>query len=152
MSRKIDMDNLDDDDKLYLAQRGQLPTDVMSREEQRLLLNPEEANQATMLANTGTANTAGLTTEQLEEELERRRAAEVTDPRTLFGQEGVAGALAGEEDEDTLEPPYDQYTKSELLAELSRRNDNREDDNQLPLSGNKDDLVARLDEDDADEE
>src|SRR6478672_2600182 len=94
MSRVIDMDNLDEDDKLYLAQRGQLPTDVASVEEQRQMLDPEA--QALALedrANTGDVNLANVSKEYLEAELARRREAEAeVDTLALMSKEGLEGA------------------------------------------------------------
>lgn len=43
-------------------------------------------------------------------------------------------------------------TKAELQAEIDRRNEGREDDAKLSRSGNKDDLLAALEADDADTE
>ena len=158
MSRDVDPNakNLSDDDKLYLAQRGQLPTDVMSVEDQRKLLDPSGAGPSVLeLGNTGTVAT--MTTDELEAELERRRA-EVVDPKKLAdlmtNPGGLKGAEADEEDEDDgpLEAPYDQYSKAKLSAELARRNEERDEDDQLALSGNKQELVDRLDEDDASED
>lgn len=108
-------------------------------------------------ANTGTVNTANLSIEELEAELERRRAEhDETDTQGLmtnFG--GLQGATADDEevDEEPLEPPYDQYNKGDLSAEIDRRNrvllaDDEEAD-VMPLSGSKQELVERLEADDA---
>jgi len=157
VSREIDTSkSLSDDDKLYLAQRGQLSTDVMSVQEQRELLDPENAGPSTLqLANTGTVAT--MTVEELEAALaDKRKAHEETDPQKLFTNPGgLAGAAASsdsdEDDEEALEAPYDQYTKGELSAELIRRNETRSDDDQLPISGTKQELVDALDEDDSEQ-
>jgi hypothetical protein len=160
-----DPDSWDDDDKAYLAQRGELPVDVMSVDDQRRLLDPEQNGERLLtgqLGNTGNAVEV-MSTEALEAELERRRAAQPLDVDTekLFNPEGLAGASRGaeEDDDDTsdpLEPPYDQYRKGELSAEIQRRNEaataEDEDAETMPLSGSKEELVARLEEHDAAQE
>lgn len=147
MSRVIDMDNLDEDDKLYLAQRGQLPTDVASVEEQRQMLDPEA--QALALedrANTGDVNLANVSKEYLEAELARRREAEAeVDTLALMSKEGLEGA------EDNGTEDYSGWTKSQLLAEIADRNEKRDSDQELSLVGNKADLIAALEADDAGE-
>lgn len=153
MSRDVDPNakKLSDDDKMYLAQRGQLSTDVMSEADQRKMLR-HDAPTLDELANTGTVNTAGISTEDLEAELQKRRdEAEAVDTKKLFTNPGGVAGAAADEDEP-LEPPYDQYNKGQLSAEIERRNDEREDEedyDDMPLSGTKGELVDRLDEDDA---
>lgn len=152
MSRQIDMSDSgswSDEDKLYLAQRDLLPTDVVSVEDQRKLLDPELSTISwDDRANTGDVNTDNLTKEELVAALEKRGEEEDFDPRKLFTKEGKAGALA--EVEDSEVDDYESWTKDDLLTELGNRNDQREADGEdpLPLSGNKADLVARLREDD----
>lgn len=147
MSREIDMANLSEDDKLYLAQRGQLPADVASVEEQRQMLDPEA--QALALedrANTGDVNLANVSKEYLEAELARRREAEAeVDTLALMSKEGLEGA------EDSGTEDYSGWTKSQLLAEIADRNEKRDSDQELSLVGNKADLIAALEADDAGE-
>lgn len=172
MARDIDMsdpDGWDDDDKLYLAARGELPEDVMSIPDQRKMLDLSKGEfSLEQLGNTGTVET--LTTEALEAELERRRSSdpaqdEKFDPRTLFSKEGKDGARRtqaeeeegndGEDEGDRVTGDYDDYNKATLSAELDARNKERESDEDyeaLPLSGSKAELVARLEKDDAAQE
>jgi hypothetical protein len=152
VSREVDPNkkNLSDDDKMYLAQRGLLSTDVMSVEDQRKMLDPDKAGPSALeLANTGTVAT--MTTDELEAELERRRAAVDDDPSKLFTNPGgLAGAAA---DEDRISGDYDDHTKGELSAEIDARNTEREDEDDyepMALSGSKAQLVTRLQDDDAD--
>ena len=150
MSRAIDMSgdlaSLSYEDKQYLSQRGLLPTSVASIEEQREMNKTADQLPLEERANTGDVNAQGLTIEQLEELLEAKRAEmEATDTEALFGQEGVD---AVEQDEDEITPPYDRYTNAQLTGELARRNEDRDEDDQLSLTGNKAELVARLEEDD----
>lgn len=160
MSREVDPNakNLSDDDKIYLIQRGLMPTSVMSVQEQRKLVDPDLASLSLEeRANTGDVNTDNLSIEQLEELLEARRAAEVKDPRELMKPAGEAAATRDGDDEDEsdgepLEPPYDQYTNAQLRAELDRRNEDRDEDEKLPLSGSKAELVSRLEEDDSEDD
>jgi hypothetical protein len=60
-------------------------------------------------------------------------------------------ADADEEEEETTpdSTDYASLHKAELVQEIERRNAEREDDDQLPTDGTKDDLVKRLQEDDA---
>lgn len=58
------------------------------------------------------------------------------------------GAQASSEEEDEV-APYEEWTKAELSAEIGERNKDRDDESRMPLSGTKDELVARLSEDDA---
>lgn len=152
MSREIDMSgdlaSLSHEDQVYLAQRGLLPTSAVSLEKQRAMLTVGELSLEER-ANTGDANTANLTIEELEELLEAKRAeAAADDPAKAFGKEGVEAA---ETAEDEVLPPYDRYTNAQLTAELIRRNEERDEDDQLPIAGNKAELVARLEADDEEE-
>lgn len=56
-----------------------------------------------------------------------------------------------DDDEDAGEieeaPPYESWTKNELIAEIAERNEGRVDD-VIDAKGNKDELVARLYADD----
>lgn len=56
-----------------------------------------------------------------------------------------------DEDDGTVDPrvPYSERTNAELKDEIDRRNEGRDKDARLAKSGNHDDLVARLEEDDA---
>lgn len=155
MSREVDPNasNLSDDDKLYLAQRGRLPLSVASVEEQRALLDLETTANIPLSerANTGDMNTAGITTEELEAELARRREVQDSvDPKSLFGSESGAAPDDDDDDVEPLEAPYEQYTKAELYSEVQRRNEDREEDEQIVVEapGNKAEYVAALDEDD----
>lgn len=160
MSRKVDPNNpsLSEEDKRYLASRAQLPTSVMSVEEQRQLLDPEQnALSLENRANTGDVNTANISTEALEEELKRRRAEqEAVVPKELFGS--TSGAAPDEDedddDDDALEPPYDAegVTKAMLLTEINRRNQGRDDEDKISVVGTKPELAAALAEDDDDAE
>lgn len=51
-------------------------------------------------------------------------------------------------DDEADEVSYDDMTKSELKDEIDRRNADRDEDDHLSKSGNKADLVARLEDDD----
>lgn len=150
MSRKIDMENLSQDDKVYLAQRGLLSTDIASVEEQRSWLDPE-ANARTLdqIANTGDVNVANLTTEELEAELERRRAEAKAGQQPKLEPVGAKQATV---EEDPAEESYNDWNKAQLIAELQARNENRPEDEQFPIGGNKGELVALLEGDDAEQE
>lgn len=154
MSRQVDPNssNLSKEDKLYLAARGQLPVSTMPVEEQRQLLDPD-APTLEQRANTGDVNTVNISKEEFEELQKLRAAAEkATDAKKLFGSTSGAGDDEDESDDEPLEAPYDQYTNAQLRAEIERRNEDREDDEKLALTGTKPELVERLDEDDAEDD
>lgn len=159
MSRKVDPNStsLSEEDKRYLAQRAQLPTTVLSVEEQRQLLDPEQnALSLENRANTGDVNTANISTEDLERELEaRRKAQDAVVPKELFGStSGAAPDEDEDEDDDALEPPYDAegVTKAMLLTEINRRNQGRDDEDKISVVGTKPELAAALAEDDDEDE
>jgi len=52
------------------------------------------------------------------------------------------------EDEDEDVPPYSEWKKAELVEEIEARNEGREDDLHLAVSGTKAELVERLEADD----
>lgn len=62
-------------------------------------------------------------------------------PQERPGEDRPNVAGLSEQDEAAEQDPYTDFTKDDLVAELERRG--------LPKSGNKDELVARLTEDDA---
>lgn len=51
-----------------------------------------------------------------------------------------------EEDDEDL--PYDQRTADDLRAEIAARNEDRDEDSQLPLTGRKAELIETLEADD----
>lgn len=145
MSRKIDMDKkLSKDDKIYLAQRAMLPASVASEDEQRELLNLSQGSPLEFAVNTGDVNLAGLSIEQLEAELaERKGVQEDVDTSKLMRPEGVEAALAPEEVK-----PYNEWGKVDLIVEIQARNEGLVEELQMPIGGNKNELVDRLTADD----
>ncbi len=126
MSREIDMENLSEEDVLYLQQRGQLPDDY----------DPVETDlhvplDVTEQANTGDANTAGRSPEQFEKQVvaEQAKQYESSEP------------AQASEDEDV---DYTSLSNDQLRAELSTRG--------LSVEGRKADLIQRLEDDDASDE
>lgn len=71
-------------------------------------------------------------------------AEQITNPKAW----GDTDTPAAESDEDGPQS-YGSLSKADLVAEIEKRNDGREDDATLPTSGNKADLVAALEADDA---
>lgn len=149
MSREVDtsegLDSVSDEDLVYLHQRGQVEDHYMA--ERGISLTDYSKNAVSLedTANTGTANTAGLTKEQYE-----RRISELEDEleETKAELEAKAEAQDADDDEDEVEDdglvaPYDQddVTVDDLRQELVRRN--------LQVSGNKAELIQRLNDDDA---
>jgi len=141
MSKQLDLSDptkLSDEDLQYALSRGKLPQDVVDS----IMQDPERRAAATgnLFAptpiedqvHTGTINSAGLT------QAEYDRAVE------LLRQE--QGGDDDEEDEGSGEPEdYDEgWNNDDRRAELSRRG--------LPVEGNKDELIARLLADDAEDE
>lgn len=153
MSREVDPNSksLSEDDKRYLAERGQLSTKVLSVEEQRKLLDPtQDALSLEDRANTGDMNTVAITKEEFEELQKLRAEAEVKDGRELFGSQSGPAPDEDDDEDDVLEPPYDQYTKGQLFNEVERRNADRDDDEKIEVEApqNKPEYVAALTEDD----
>lgn len=59
------------------------------------------------------------------------------------------GEWDDEEDEEVEEaPPYEQWSKSELVDEINERNNSYDDADKMTSSGTKDELVKRLYADD----
>lgn len=154
MSRTIDRNDpssWSEEDVRYLAERGQLPMDELSDEERAEvaeMLSPEQ-RKLHETANTGDVNFDRLTTEQLEQELIRRKGSlgDLDENPNPPGRKNPA--LEEEDDEDDEdgddEPEdYDEgWTNDDRRAELSRRG--------LSVAGNKDELIARLLRSDNDE-
>ncbi len=130
MSREIDttdLDALSDEDLVYLHQRDRVEDYVLTDRGIDIVDYSKTSVPLEDRANTGTANTAGLTKEQYE-----RRIAE------LEGQ--LEEALADEDDDEVDDRPYAERNNDELREELARR--------ELEVSGNKAELIARLTADD----
>ena len=119
--------DLSDAEYKILQDQGQLPAGFPIRSE---FQGPPEV-AVTFQGHTGTVAT--MSTEELEAELERRRA-EQTSPSI-----GDKGGIQ-EDDEDLA---YEDMSNDDLRAELASRD--------LAVSGSKADLIARLEEDDASE-
>lgn len=143
---KSDLSTLSDDDLYYLHTRGEISTaelannlgttskQVASGLKQMLGAKPNPDD----VAHTGDANTRGLTKEEHEAQVAALR--------------GEADEEEGEEgdDEPIVSPPYDAagVTNDHLRAEIARRNEGRDEDDQLSLDGNKASLIETLEADD----
>lgn len=140
MSREIDTTKpLSDDDKRYLAQRGQLTGH--SVEDQRKLLDPELSSVSLHdLANTGDVNLRNVSKEDLEAELELRRQAEEDAGLPILKPDGIRTEEVA---------PYSAWTKADLILETQARNEKRDEDDQFLIGGNKAELVQQLEDDDA---
>lgn len=142
MSKTIDTSqgygDLSTEDLQYLAARDDQEASAVlaERDESLNLSKPRPIDE---VANTGDANTSGESIEQLEARLARMKE-----------EQGVSDD--DEEEDEALEPPYEQYKNDELRSEIIRRNEGRDEDEKLSLDGRKEDLVATLEEDDEDEE
>lgn len=140
MARDVDLtdpDSWDDDDIRYLGDRALLKGEDLDR--YRELVAAPEDMPLEERANTGDANTKGVT----KEEHERQVAA--------LAQEDEDDDDDEEDDEDEgLEPPYEEYRNEDLRAEIVRRAELK---GETPdLDGRKVDLVARLEAMDAEDE
>lgn len=142
MSKIVDTsqgyENLSDEDLQYLAQRDdtQAATELANREVSTDQSQPRPIEE---IANTGDANTAGESIEELEARLEAMKA-----------EQGV-----GEEDEEDegLDPDdYETTSNDDLRAEIARRNEGRDEADQLSMEGRKANLIATLEADDQDED
>ncbi|MGH9907773.1 MAG: SAP domain-containing protein [Pyrinomonadaceae bacterium] len=144
MSRTIDLsdgyDALDEDELLYLWQRGEVSDEVLRERDIKVPLaedNPVAALQD--LPNFGVVNTQGkpVPTPLTEKELQPRKG-NLTKPQ-LRGEDEDE-----ETEEEFVEVPentdYANWTNDQLRAELADRD--------LSVEGRKSDLVARLEESD----
>lgn len=149
MSKTLDLSDLsalDDDDLQYAHQRGlitdaqlaeHLGTDEFTLVDQIAKNGISQGVPLSEIANTGDANTRGLTNEDLLKEVERRGLLERLDNE----KRGAGPAASDDEDDEALvEEPYEDARNDDLRAELSRRG--------LSVDGNKTELVQRLREDD----
>jgi hypothetical protein len=77
-------------------------------------------------------------------------AAEATNDPDWYVTQGETGSDADTASEAV---PYDQWTKAELTAELELRNKERVEQgvDPLPTTGNKAELIARLEQDDSEQ-
>lgn len=124
--------DLTDDEYKILQDQGQLPAGFPIRED---LQGPPGVGDDPFHGKANTGTVAVMSTEELEAELERRKALE-TQPSI-----GDKGGIVDDDDEDGEEVEYAGLTNKELRALLAERG--------LSVDGNKDELVARLEEDDA---
>jgi len=134
MSKTIDLsggvEDLSEDDLLYLAVRDDQAA-MAELEKRGIGINQSEPKSLEEYANTGDANTSGETIEELEARLAQMKAEQ-----------------SGDDDDEALEPPYDQYKNDDLRSEIVRRNESRDEDTKLSLEGRKDELIATLEDDD----
>ena len=134
MSKTIDLsggvEDLSEDDLLYLAVRDDQAA-MAELEKRGIGINQSEPKPLEEYANTGDANTSGETIEELEARLAQMKAEQ-----------------SGDDDDEALEPPYDQYKNDDLRSEIVRRNESRDEDTKLSLEGRKDELIATLEDDD----
>lgn len=151
MSRNVDKSDLkalEADDLKYLHDRNQITDEQLAEalgasvKDVRNALQSRSSIPLEDRPNTGDANTINLTKEEYEALLAK-----------------ASGASDEDENEDDssdegLEPPYDRegITNDMLRAEIARRNEDRDEDDQLSLSGKKEDLIATLEEDDDEED
>lgn len=155
MSREIDLTKpLSDEDKQYLMIRGR---EQEVRENERMSSNDSEAQRVPHTGDVGTdpetARPAGIRNTTQEVPNDAKSAAARAGMRGIVqdDDETETGQAAGAaDDSEGLEPPYDQHTKKELIAEIERRNalPENEEYEDISTSGDKADLVARLEEDD----
>lgn len=142
MSKDIDtsqgLEGLSIEDLQYLAARdNQEAAALLAEQDASLdLASPRPIGE---VAHTGDANTSGESIE----DLERRLAA-------MKADQGASDE--DDEDDEALEPPYDQYKNDDLRSEIVRRNEGREDEDKLSLDGKKEDLIQTLVDDDEDDE
>lgn len=149
MSKTIEWDGtdeglaeLDDDDLKYLHDRNRITDEqwAAARDFDEDELQPStdlsKPPPVEEVANTGDANTSGLTKAQVEHR-QKRMAREQADAREAEESE----AIVAPED-------YADAKNDDLRAEIARRNEDRDEDDQLPLTGNKAALIAVLEEDD----
>jgi hypothetical protein len=146
MSKVIDtsdLGSLSDEDLQFLAARDNEEA-ASILDERGASLNLQKGTPLDQRANTGDANTAGETIEQLEARLARMKSEQAADA-------GDAGD--DDEDDEGLGPDdYADATNDQLRSEIISRNEGRDEADKLSLDGKKADLIATLEADDAEED
>lgn len=146
MSRQIDWDKpLSEDDRRWALDRGMYHKVALNDEQHGNSEEPDEDARARSTGVRGTEPSSQERTEPLERTpqttgLHTDHAGRPLDPETGLARD------SGGSDEDGDE--YDEMSKGELRDEIDRRNSERDDDDRIPVSGNAEDLRARLREDD----
>lgn len=143
MSRTIDTSDpksLSEEDRRYLAERARLPKGA-----EPVQLHPDFTPLGVQV-NTGTANTFGLTADELQERLDRlaeleAKEAEANRETDLEELKRQQAGLPDDDDRETYKPS-EGWTDDKLKSELSRRN--------LSTDGSTKALRARLVKDDRD--
>jgi len=133
MSREIDLSEpLSDEDRKYLEERA----DYHRLSENKRMTEGEDPfsyeGQGPGVDDTGLrANTGDMG---------------APDPERV--DPGVIQASDGDPGESTVEKAYEDQTNQELRNEIRRRNEDRDPEDRLPVSGDKAALVATLKKDD----
>lgn len=126
MSRELDLDNLSEEDKVYISQRELLRSEI--------------------IAVTGEDPLEGWEPDQeLHEDVPRPNQ-----PGTPFHGSATVESPLNPQEEPRLTGNYDSApNKNDLKKEIDKRNEDREDDAKIVPEGSKRaDLVAALEEDD----
>jgi hypothetical protein len=132
MSRDIDRSDLSalsKEDLLYLDSRGQL--------------TPEERQEHLGLSREASLEDVDESLAPVDSSLENPTVGNATGNVESEGQTGTPDSGDGEDDEDD-EIPYEDHTNEELRGFLKERG--------LSTTGTKDELIARLEEDDESED
>lgn len=173
MSRVIDPEriasgDLDEDEIMYLLQRGVLDVTQLSLDEQEAVrerLDQSGSHPPHYYANTGNVNTSGETIEELERRLARMKAeqgmsgedgsspgtAAETMAREVRRQKRRITADDEEPDEDTDDDDVEDDEPEDYSTERGWDNDRRRAEltrRGLSIDGNRDELIARLVADD----
>ncbi len=134
MAREIDFDNLQDDDYPYLQARSFLVTEAELQgyegiREKVDAWKPKEEDEEG----------------EYDARQDVRPAPQVTGEADSLGETTtIPEGADGSDDSDEEEVDYSSASKAELVAEAEERG--------LPTSGTKDELIKRLEEDDAKED
>ena len=165
VSREIDLSKrLSDEDAEYLMARGREQEVVANRAQ---FTDDEEARRlASYVPGTSVDTAEGVPVTKGGDPLVNNGGG-TTDGMPVFanaanlaidgeaGDAGVGALLVGNEDDEEdgdTEDNYESWSKRQLKEELESRNSERSEDDQLSVSGDKATLVARLREDDAEDE
>lgn len=139
-----DLSDLSEDDLKYLHDRGLISDEQLAAaadvdegaitEGMKSLLS--KGTPLEEVANTGDANTSGYTPESHSKMVERMAKNQ--------------GVLTQTDDGEQMPEDYDDkaWTNDKLREEIVRRNEGREEADQLSLDGNKAQLIATLEADD----
>lgn len=145
---KVDLARAIERDLLSPAQLVDLGLDTPDKVQAALRHDEPAWNPASVEAS---GNHLTLTEEEVELIRQRREKAENAPTPKIRTSDAVNDDDDEDDDDEdeALEPPYDDHTNDALRGEIVRRNEGRDEESKLSVSGNKAELIETLENDDA---